>query len=81
MWNHEGLPTVAIEQGAPARLGGPDCAGEGYDVAEMPAGDPGFGHAQFIRATADGFLSAASDSRSPSGGVVRDMHPGASCPA
>jgi hypothetical protein len=36
----------------------------------MPAHDSSFGHAQLIRASADGLLSAASDPRSPAGGVV-----------
>jgi gamma-glutamyltranspeptidase / glutathione hydrolase len=69
VWNHDGPPTVTIEQGAP-RAWVSGLRRRGYDVAEMPAGDHGFGHAQFIRATADGLLSAASDSRSLSGGVV-----------
>ncbi|MGZ4183785.1 MAG: gamma-glutamyltransferase [Solirubrobacteraceae bacterium] len=69
VWNHDGLPTVAIEQGAPAGWAS-GLQRRGYDVASMPAGDGSFGHAQLIRATADGFLSAASDSRARAGGVV-----------
>jgi gamma-glutamyltranspeptidase/glutathione hydrolase len=69
VWNGEGLPTVAIERGAPADWAS-GLRRRGYDVAEMPAGDPGFGHAQLIRATSDGLLSAASDSRARAGGVV-----------
>ena len=69
VWNREGLPTVAIERSAPAGWAS-GLRRRGYDVAEMPAGDPGFGHAQLIRATSDGLLSAASDSRAPAGGVV-----------
>jgi hypothetical protein len=69
VWNHEGLPTVAIEQGAPGDWAS-GLRRRGYDVAAMPAGDPSFGYAQLIRASADGLLSAASDSRARAGGVV-----------
>jgi hypothetical protein len=69
LWNREGLPTVAIERSAPAGWAS-GLRRRGYDVAEMPAGDPGFGHAQLIRASTDGLLSAASDSRARAGGVV-----------
>jgi gamma-glutamyltranspeptidase / glutathione hydrolase len=69
VWNHEGPPTVAIEQGAPGGWAS-GLRGRGYDVTEMPAGDPCFGHAQLIRASADGLLSAASDPRARAGGVV-----------
>jgi gamma-glutamyltranspeptidase/glutathione hydrolase len=69
VWNREGLPTVAIERGAPAGWAS-GLRRRGYDVTEMPPGDPGFGHAQLISVTADGLLSAASDSRSRAGGVV-----------
>jgi hypothetical protein len=69
VWNRAGLPTVAIERDAPAgwAIG---LRRRGYDVTEMPARDSSFGHAQLIRATADGLLSAASDSRARAGGVV-----------
>ena len=69
VWNREGLPTVAIERDAPAGWKS-GLRRRGYDVSEMPAGDSSFGHAQFIRASADGLLSAASDPRSHAGGVV-----------
>jgi gamma-glutamyltranspeptidase/glutathione hydrolase len=69
VWNREGLPTVAIEQGAPGAWAS-GLRRRGYEVAETPAGDPCFGHAQLIRTSADGLLSAASDSRSRVGGVV-----------
>jgi gamma-glutamyltranspeptidase / glutathione hydrolase len=69
VWNHEGPPTVTVEQGAPGGWAG-GLRRRAYNVAEMPAGDRCFGHAQLIRATAGGFLSAASDSRSRAGGVV-----------
>jgi hypothetical protein len=69
VWNREGLPTVATEHGAPGAWSS-GLRRRGYQVAEMPAGDPCFGHAQLIRASADGLLSAASDSRSRAGGVV-----------
>ncbi|HET7051947.1 MAG TPA: gamma-glutamyltransferase [Solirubrobacteraceae bacterium] len=69
VWNHEGPPTVTIEHGAPGGWAS-GLRRRGYDVAEMPARDPCFGHAQLIRASADGLLSAASDPRSRAGGVV-----------
>ena len=69
VWNREGLPTVAIERGAPAGWAS-GLRRRGYDVAELAAGDPGFGHAQLISASTDGLLSAASDSRARAGGVV-----------
>ena len=69
VWNYEGPPTVTLEGGAPSGWAS-GLQRRGYDVGAMPAGDGCFGHAQLIRATADGFLSAASDARSPAGGVV-----------
>jgi hypothetical protein len=69
VWNRQGLPTVAIEQGAPGAWAS-GLRRRGYEVAETPAGDSCFGQAQLIRASADGLLSAASDSRSRAGGVV-----------
>lgn len=69
VWNHEGPPTVTIEDGAPGGWAS-GLQRRGYDVAAKPAGDGCFGHAQLIRATADGFLSAASDPRAAAGGVV-----------
>lgn len=69
VWNGQGLPSVAIERDAPAGWAG-GLRRRGYDVTEMPASDSSFGHAQLIRASADGLLSAASDSRSRAGGVV-----------
>jgi hypothetical protein len=69
VWNHDRPPTVTVEQGAPGAWAG-GLRRRGYDVAEMPAGDHCFGHAQLIRAGADGLLSAASDSRARAGGVV-----------
>jgi gamma-glutamyltranspeptidase / glutathione hydrolase len=69
LWNREGLPTVAIEHGAPGAWAS-GMRRRGYEVTELPAGDPCFGHAQLIRASADGLLSAASDPRSRAGGVV-----------
>jgi gamma-glutamyltranspeptidase/glutathione hydrolase len=69
LWNREGLPTVAIEHGAPGAWAS-GMRRRGYEVTEHPAGDPCFGHAQLIRASADGLLSAAFDPRSRAGGVV-----------
>jgi gamma-glutamyltranspeptidase / glutathione hydrolase len=69
VWNHEEPPTVAIERGAPDAWAS-GLQRRGYDVTERPWGDHCFGHAQLIRATDDGFLSAASDSRARAGGVV-----------
>ena len=69
VWNGDGLPTVAIERDAPPGWAS-GLRRRGYDVTEMPAHDSSFGHAQLLRASADGLLSAASDPRSPAGGVV-----------
>lgn len=69
VWNHDGLPTVVLEHGAPVGWAG-GLRRRGYEVAEGPAGDHSFGHAQIIRATQDGFLSGASDPRSRAGAFV-----------
>jgi gamma-glutamyltranspeptidase/glutathione hydrolase len=69
VWQSDNPLVVRIEGGAPA--GWSRALRErAYVVAEEPAGDDFFGHAQVIRVAKDGLLAGAADQRSGDGAFV-----------
>jgi len=69
VWDDDGELVVCLENGAPPAWAS-GLRRRGYTVAETRPGERSFGHAQIIRVTGDGLLSAASDPRAGSGAVV-----------
>ncbi|HEX4035427.1 MAG TPA: gamma-glutamyltransferase [Solirubrobacteraceae bacterium] len=69
VWEHDGLPIVRLEDGAPAAWAR-GLERRGYETAQAERGEQVFGHAQLIRVTADGLCAGAADPRSGYGAFV-----------
>ncbi len=69
VWQSDNPLVVRVESDAPADWSRA-LRDRGYVVAEEPAGDDFFGHAQVIHVTEDGILAGAADPRSGDGAFV-----------